>query len=314
MPLQGALLIDAEMPEHTNSPWGQWQAFKTGLFSRTSVVEEQYPLPFQLLLHLKSEARLTVTARAVSHVLSFAALALMVLLASSAWHNRELADRVAVNVNSYFSLNPQDWDGKKIALKILENDRRELNEYKIAGPPLQMSWGLYQGWQLIPPVEAAIASYKPPPPPPKPASPQVVYVHENAPRPIVIDSVALFDVGKSQLKPGSEALLEPSLEMVKTNSTQFFIVAGHTDNTGSQELNQKLSEARAITVRDWLVEKSGVPVTKFAIQGYGYVSPISENESEAGRAKNRRVGITLVPTLPPIVEKKQEQAQEQKQK
>lgn len=299
-PLQGLVLIDSEMPEHKGSAWANWQALKIGLSPRTSVAEDQYPLPFQLLLHLKSSGWLTTTAKAVGHCLAIVAVGLMVLLGTSSWHNRKLADRVVADVRSYSSLNPDDWDGKKAALRILEDDRRELYEYNLGGPPRWMGWGLYQGLLLMPPLEAAIAGYKPPPTPvPVPSEPRIVYVSENAPRPIVIDSVALFDSGKSQLKKGSEHLLLAALEQVQANPAQFFIVAGHTDNVGGQEMNQKLSEARAMTVRNWLVEKSGVPVTRFAIQGYGYVSPVAGNESEEGRARNRRVEITMVPTLPP---------------
>jgi len=48
-------------------------------------------------------------------------------------------------------------------------------------------------------------------------------------------------------------------------------------------------------VRDWLIEASGIPATQFAIQGYGDTRPVADNTTGAGRAKNRRVEITLVP-------------------
>jgi outer membrane protein OmpA-like peptidoglycan-associated protein len=60
-------------------------------------------------------------------------------------------------------------------------------------------------------------------------------------------------------------------------------------------MNLKLSIARAGAVRDWLIEASGLPATQFAIQGYGDTRPIASNETSDGRARNRRVEITLVP-------------------
>jgi outer membrane protein OmpA-like peptidoglycan-associated protein len=56
-----------------------------------------------------------------------------------------------------------------------------------------------------------------------------------------------------------------------------------------------LSEARAAAVRDWLADASGISVTRFAIQGYGDTRPKVSNDTDAGRAQNRRVEITLVP-------------------
>jgi outer membrane protein OmpA-like peptidoglycan-associated protein len=61
----------------------------------------------------------------------------------------------------------------------------------------------------------------------------------------------------------------------------------------------RLSIARAAAVRDWLIDASGMPATQFAIQGYGDTRPIANNDAPEGRAKNRRVEITLVPEAAP---------------
>lgn len=89
-----------------------------------------------------------------------------------------------------------------------------------------------------------------------------------------------------------------ALEMIKAHPDKRILVAGHTDNVGDPDSNLKLSTARAEAVRDWLIEASGIPATQFAIQGYGDTRPLADNNTQAGRAKNRRVEITLVPDAP----------------
>lgn len=83
--------------------------------------------------------------------------------------------------------------------------------------------------------------------------------------------------------------------MIEAHPDKRVLVAGHTDAIGHPAANQKLSEARAASVRDWLADAADLPVTRFAIQGYGDTRPKVPNDTEAGRAANRRVEITLVP-------------------
>ncbi len=71
-------------------------------------------------------------------------------------------------------------------------------------------------------------------------------------------------------------------------------VAGHTDNTGGQALNQQLSERRAATVANYLVSR-GVIAGRLVQQGFGYSRPIASNDTPEGRARNRRVEIVLSP-------------------
>ena len=72
-------------------------------------------------------------------------------------------------------------------------------------------------------------------------------------------------------------------------------MAGYTDDVGNPNFNLKLSVARAQAVRDWLIDASGIPATQFAIQGYGETRSVASNDTAEGRARNRRVEITLVP-------------------
>ena len=142
---------------------------------------------------------------------------------------------------------------------------------------------MYRGAALLPVLNRAIASYQPPPSPPTI---------------ITLDSMSLFDSGRAQLKPGSTRALVGALEMIKAQPGKRILVAGHTDNLGDRESNQRLSIARASAVRDWLMEAAATPASAFAIQGYGDTRPIADNRTPEGRARNRRVEITLVPERP----------------
>jgi len=73
------------------------------------------------------------------------------------------------------------------------------------------------------------------------------------------------------------------------------VVSGHTDDTGSDVLNQTLSLKRAASVRDWMRDTGDIPGSCFAVQGYGAMRPAATNNTPEGRALNRRVEISLVP-------------------
>ncbi|HUP65143.1 MAG TPA: OmpA family protein [Thermoanaerobaculia bacterium] len=101
-----------------------------------------------------------------------------------------------------------------------------------------------------------------------------------------------FDVGKSQIKAGSRNTLLRIAEQLRANPQLTILVEGHTDSTGSEELNQRLSEARAAAVLDVLVQ-NGVPQNQISAVGKGEGSPIATNDTVAGRQQNRRVELVL---------------------
>ena len=114
-----------------------------------------------------------------------------------------------------------------------------------------------------------------------------------------LDSLSLFDSGKAALRPDAAASLEPVLAALRQHADRNVLVAGHTDSVGRADANQRLSLERAAAVRDWLVQVSGLPLSRFAIQGYGATRPLASNDDAEGRARNRRVEITLLP-FPPV--------------
>jgi outer membrane protein OmpA-like peptidoglycan-associated protein len=97
-----------------------------------------------------------------------------------------------------------------------------------------------------------------------------------------------FDVGKSTIKPESMGEINRIVQLMTENPTLKFSVEGHTDSTGNAASNQTLSEARSQAVVDKLVE-NGVARDRLTAAGKGQSSPIADNSTDEGRAKNRRV-------------------------
>lgn len=103
----------------------------------------------------------------------------------------------------------------------------------------------------------------------------------------------LFDTGKADIKPTAKPFLDQVANILNTKSTSSVVIEGHTDNVGRAELNQALSELRALTVMEELV-KRGVPNTRIKASGFGMTRPVAENDSENGRQLNRRTEIILL--------------------
>ena len=103
-----------------------------------------------------------------------------------------------------------------------------------------------------------------------------------------------FDVGKSDVRPRSYAVLDSVSKVIAKNEKTLVEVVGHTDSTGSESINGPLSRARAIAVADYL---AGHNVLAQRIDTLGVSSgyPIASNDTDEGRQMNRRVEITLVP-------------------
>lgn len=103
----------------------------------------------------------------------------------------------------------------------------------------------------------------------------------------------LFDTGKSSLKSESVSVFVDIIRILNEYPTAKFTVEGHTDSVGSDALNQKLSEDRANSVRDFLI-KEGIDSNRLTAIGYGEEKPIASNNTRSGRTQNRRVEINLV--------------------
>jgi len=102
----------------------------------------------------------------------------------------------------------------------------------------------------------------------------------------------LFDTGKTELKPDSNAQLDQMAAVLKAQPATKVFIVGHTDNVGSVDANLKLSQGRAQAVVAALTQR-GVAANRLAAHGNANYAPVASNASEDGRAKNRRVEMVL---------------------
>ena len=105
-----------------------------------------------------------------------------------------------------------------------------------------------------------------------------------------------FDVGKATLRPQSLATLNHLIEYLKRKSSVHIEIAGFTDDIGTRAENQELSFERARSIFKFL-NQNGISEERMTIKGYGDSQPITENNSEEGRQKNRRIEITIIDSL-----------------
>jgi OOP family OmpA-OmpF porin len=131
-----------------------------------------------------------------------------------------------------------------------------------------------------PPPAAAL----PPPPPPAPVSEKVTFA-----------ATALFEFDQAALKPEAMATLDELVGKVAGVNLEVIITVGHTDSSGTDEYNQRLSKARAEAVKAYLVSK-GIEKNRIYTESKGAKQPIASNQTAQGRAQNRRVEIEIVGT------------------
>lgn len=120
-----------------------------------------------------------------------------------------------------------------------------------------------------------------------------------------VASEASFDVGSAQLKSQFLPSFQKIADVLKRYDKTIVYVIGHTDSTGSDSLNQRLSEQRADAVAAYLNAR-GVDAARLRTEGRGEREPIADNSTEQGRRQNRRVDIVIKP----VVEGQEQQAQQ----
>ncbi len=103
-----------------------------------------------------------------------------------------------------------------------------------------------------------------------------------------------FATGSKELKADFNQVLDSVVIVLNKYNQTLIEVAGHTDSVGSEASNQRLSEARARSVGDYLTSKN-IKAERVITVGYGETSPIADNKTSAGRQQNRRVELTLIP-------------------
>lgn len=103
-----------------------------------------------------------------------------------------------------------------------------------------------------------------------------------------------FDVNSTSIRPGLYTELDRVAQVLSAYPQTTILVAGHTDSSGSESYNQQLSERRAQSVKNALVQR-GVDASRIQAIGYGESSPIADNNTESGRQQNRRVEVRINP-------------------
>jgi outer membrane protein OmpA-like peptidoglycan-associated protein len=110
---------------------------------------------------------------------------------------------------------------------------------------------------------------------------------------VTLSGSVIFQSAKSTLLSSARVKLDQVAKALLAVRARNLIVEGHTDSQGSESYNQGLSQRRADTVRDYLVQRGGYPADRIQARGMGKGSPIADNASPEGRANNRRVEIVI---------------------
>ncbi|MCF7532412.1 OmpA family protein [Pseudomonas petrae] len=292
LPVAYAICRVPRLPEQVpGSVWQQSIQGKTALVPThlTGGTGGVLPVPDSLLELLPRHTGNSAARRAAVIGIWLTAFAAVVAMSSSARQNTLLIRQVGDDLRRYASINEtarEDQQAvalRETALTVLHDHARRLDDYYRYGEPRSLGLGLYRAEQLRIRVWHAIGRYRAP------------TEMAQAPGPVRLDTLSLFNIGSAELKAESTQVLINALVGIKARPGWLIVVTGHTDATGSAEQNLRLSRDRAASVRDWMQRMGGIPGSCFAVQGYGASQPIASNDTEQGRRANRRVDIRLVP-------------------
>lgn len=127
-----------------------------------------------------------------------------------------------------------------------------------------------------------------------PGTPKDLAVDANGcPIPLTVTLKVFFDFDKADIKPQYHKELADFASFMKNYPGVSVEISGHTDAKGTPEYNLRLSQRRALAVRQYLIDKFGMNPVLLKAVGYGLTKPIASNDTEEGRAKNRRIEATL---------------------
>lgn len=287
--------VDPLPGERSGNLWKQWLHQRLALLdTRNALIDSsrllRFPDPILPLLPM----RLRATPRARAGVLAtwMLAVAALVAFVSSGWSNDRLIRQISADLQRYTSIpQPASADEpshplREEAVAALRQHAYLLEHYHRQGEPLALGFGLYRDEVLRAQLLAAVMGHRQPPVP-RPLL--------KLPGTVRLSSLSLFNSGSALLKPESTKVLVNALVDIKAQPGWLIVITGHTDATGTDERNLRLSRARAGAVRDWMQRMGDIPDSCFAVQGAGAGQPIASNDHDDGRMSNRRVDIRLVP-------------------
>ncbi|ULJ63712.1 OmpA family protein [Wielerella bovis] len=272
--LCGLMVQTESQPIATDSLWSQFCLQTSHLLPQKNkaTFHHQDFISSELFLatgKISVSSNSSILLKGIAWILS---LAFMSACTFSAYHNYELFKIIHRDVTQF--KQTQSTEQKQAAKSALQHHFQTLRGYQMYGLPSHLGLGFFRADFWLPELESALF---------------------DEPTVINLDSLSLFDSGSAKLKDNANIpLIKILLEMDKYPD-MYILVEGHTDNTGSATLNQTLSEQRALAVRNWLMQFYQLPASRFAVKGYGSSKPLASNDTEEGRAKNRRVSIVLIP-------------------
>lgn len=109
---------------------------------------------------------------------------------------------------------------------------------------------------------------------------------------VTFDSGILFDVNQTTLQSEAKTNIKKMAEVMAKYGETEIVIQGHTDSSGSEELNQRISEERAQAVSDYVIAQ-GIASARIATEGFGELNPIADNATAEGRKQNRRVELAI---------------------
>lgn len=274
--------------------WAQRLRDKVALVDpRRAITKAVLPFPDPVLSLIPMRAQRTSRQHASILAMWMFGIAGAVALVNSAWQNTLLVRQVTDDLRRYAPLLAVESQLQRTSPRrqeaeaILGEAAHRLDTYHRHGEPLSLGLGLYRGAPLREPL-LAVLSHR------RVSSGSMTL---PASQPVRLDSFSLFSPGSARLKPDSTKVLVNALVGIKAQPGWLIVIAGHTDATGDAAQNLRLSRERAAAVHEWMLQVGGIPDSCFAVQGFGASQPIAGNDTEAGRAANRRVDIRLVPEV-----------------
>jgi outer membrane protein OmpA-like peptidoglycan-associated protein len=130
--------------------------------------------------------------------------------------------------------------------------------------------------------------------------PEEAEVYKQGNRLVIRLKAIQFPVGKDFILPSNYPLLSKVQRAIRIFGEPHVVIEGHTDSTGSDELNEYLSQQRAEAVRAYFVANGTLPDRRIVAVGYGSKRPLASNQTPEGRAINRRIDLMIVPPPPPV--------------
>lgn len=168
-------------------------------------------------------------------------------------------------------------DPDNLTNNIPDEERNENLQYVTAGIGVKYD---FRGAKEAPKPAPVVAKPAPTPAIPAPTK-----------RKIVLRGVR-FDFDKADIRPDARAILDEAAKTLKEEGAVAIVVEGHTDARGTEPYNLKLSQRRAAAVRQYLASK-GIDASRLTVEAYGESKPVATNDTDEGRAQNRRVELNI---------------------